>query len=91
MSDIARLIIERLSESLYATKTVFDGQDIDSEDGFASIGAALRSAGRITGPIRGFEVVYQGLVIGTYSRNQIVAAAEVIAQAAVDTIHALAD
>ena len=56
-----------------------------NDAGFASIREAIEGAADITGDIRGFEVRYEGLTVGTYPLALLQDSAESVAQQGRDT------
>jgi hypothetical protein len=67
------------------------GVEMMADTGFSTIREAIESASDITGGIRGFEVAYAGLAVGTYTLVTLGSSAEEVAQKAVATVAALSD
>jgi hypothetical protein len=88
---IFRLDVVRHDAGLYEARITYHDQEIDTSIGYASISEAIQSAADITGDVRGFEVAYQGLVIGTYPIGAIRESAAEIADRAVSTRGAFRD
>lgn len=83
---ILSLVIKQVEPALYEYH-LFNGQEeLDAYGGFTSLSAAIQDAGDVTGDIKGFEIRYQGLVIGTYPLDALRESAESIALCAVETI-----
>lgn len=86
---IAELAVGRLQAGIYEYKASCGGHELFTDAGFASITDALRSASDITGDIRGFEVSYGGVVVGTYPVEELHQTADAVAERAVRTVSAL--
>lgn len=88
---IPRLDISRIKSGLYGYVLSYRGQEMDSDAGFSSIREAIESAAEIEGNIRGVEVGYAGLMVGTYPLGKLLSSAEQVAQQAVETASLLRD
>lgn len=88
---IPRLEISKIESGLYAYMLSYRGQEMAFDAGFSSIREAIESAADIEGDIRGIEVVYAGLTVGTYPLEKLIASAEQVAQQAVETASLLRD
>lgn len=88
---IARLDIRQLAPGLYEYQVMFASEVIDSAVGFSSISDAIEAAADITGSVRGFEVSYKSLVIGTYPLEVLRATAQLVALRAIETTAAFCD
>lgn len=88
---IPRLSICKLEAGLYGYRVSLDGVEMMADAGFGTIREAIESASDITGSIRGFEVAYAGLAVGTYTLSTLGSSAEEVAQEAVATVAALRD
>lgn len=86
---IPRLDISKLEPGFYEFEVSYDGNEMMAEGGFSSIREAIESAADVTGDIRGYEVAYAGLVVGTYPLEMLRTAAERVAQQAVVTLASL--
>lgn len=79
---IPRADIHRLESSQYQLRLSHGGQELFSEEAFTCMEDALTTAAATTGPIRGFEVAYEGLCVGTYTAGEMeVDAAAITARA----------
>jgi hypothetical protein len=85
---IVELDVRRLQAGFYEYRASNGGHELYTDAGFSSIADALRSASDITGDIRGFEVCYGGVVVGTYPVQELHESAEVVAAHAVRTASA---
>ena len=63
---IATLSVRRVAPGQYLFEVSNGGEVLYEDAGFTSIEEAISAASNQQGPIRGFEVAYQGLVVGTY-------------------------
>ncbi|MDI1258261.1 hypothetical protein [Aquabacterium sp.] len=88
---IMELDIERIDAGLYGFRLSFGPNEMDTGAGYSSIQEAIESAAAVTGPIRGYVVSYQGVVVGTYPLTMLQSSAAKVAQEAVDTVSALRD
>lgn len=88
---IPRLDISKIKSGLYEYVMSYRGNEMDSDAGFSSIREAIESAAEIEGDIRGVEVSYAGLLVGTYSLGKLLSSAEQVAQQAVETASILRD
>lgn len=88
---IPRLDIIKLKPGLYEYRMSHGGHEFMNDAGFASIREAVAAAADITGDIRGFEVRYEGLTVGTYPLALLQDSAESVAQQAVETLASLGD
>jgi len=88
---IARLYIRQLAPGLFEYQVMFANEVIDSAAGFSSISDAIEAAADITGSVRGFEVSYDGLVVGTYPLKGLRATAQLVALRAIGTTAAFCD
>jgi hypothetical protein len=88
---IPRLDIIKLKPGLYEYRMSDGGHEFMNDAGFASIREAIEAAADITGDIRGFEVRYEGLTVGTYPLALLQDSAESVAQQAVETLASLGD
>lgn len=88
---IPRLDISKIKSGLYGYVLSYRGHEMDSDAGFSSIREAIESAAEIEGDIRGVEVSYAGLMVGTYSLGKLLSSAEQVAQQAVETASLLRD
>lgn len=83
---IPKLSITKLSPSLYDYHVTYRGEAMSSDVGLTSISEALSSASDITGDIEGFEVAYQGIVVGTYPVETLRSFPESVARDALATV-----
>ena len=81
---IPRLDISRLEPGFYEYVMHYGGQEMYREAGYSSISDVIADVSDLTG-IDGYEVEYQGLVVGTYPISMVKNSAERIAQEAVAT------
>jgi hypothetical protein len=88
---IPRLDISKIDSGLYGYTLSYRGQEMDSDAGFSSIREAIESAAEIEGNIRGVEVSYAGLMVGTYPLTKLLSSAEQVAQRALETASLLRD
>ncbi|MGM9482942.1 hypothetical protein ACS5PN_17235 [Roseateles sp. NT4] len=88
---ILNLGIQQLESGFYEFHVEFAGQLVESAAGFSSISEAIESAAGVTGDIRGFQISYGGLVIGTYPLETLRADAGAVAHRAVETAAAFQD
>lgn len=82
---IFRLHISKLKTALYETQLSIGGQEMDGSDLYPSISAALIGHADLGDDVAGVEVVYRGIVAGTYSPRSLRTEADRIAQHLVDT------
>lgn len=68
---IARLSARRVAPGQYLFEVSHGGEVLYEDAGFTSIEEAISSANNQQGPIRGFEIAYQGVVVGTYLCEEI--------------------
>ena len=88
---IAELEVRRLQAGIYEYRASYRGTELYADAGFSSIEDALRSASGDAGDIRGFEVCYGGVVVGTYLAEELSTTAAAIAARAVRTANAFDD
>ncbi|WP_442782717.1 hypothetical protein [Collimonas fungivorans] len=88
---IPRLDIFKIDAGLYGYQVSMGGVEMMADTGFSTIREAIQSASDITDGIRGFEVAYAGLAVGTYSLATLCSSAEEVARRAVATVAALSD
>lgn len=88
-SIIARLSVRRVAPSQYLFEVSHGGEPLYDDAGFASIEEAISAANNQQGPIRGFEIAYQGLVVGTYFCEELEHVVEEVAERAVELVTAL--
>lgn len=88
-SFIAKLSVRRVAPSQYLFEVSHGGEVLYEDAGFTSIEEAISSANNQQGPIRGFEVAYQGVVVGTYLCEELEHAVEEVAERAVELVEAL--
>lgn len=88
---IPRLDIFKIDAGLYGYQVSMGGVEMMADTGFSTIREAIQSATDISGGIRGFEVAYAGLAVGTYTLAALGSSAEEVAQKAVATVAALSD
>jgi hypothetical protein len=86
---IPHLDVQQLGSGLYEYQLAFAGEVMDSAAGFSSISDAIAAAADITGDIRGFQVSYAGVVVGTYRLETLRATAQTIASLAIETVAAI--
>jgi hypothetical protein len=86
---IPRLDISKFEPGFYSYWLSYGGQEMMTESGFSTIREAIEAATDITGDIRGFEVAYAGVTVGTYPFATLCSSAEMVAQEAVATVAAL--
>ena len=86
---VCRLDVHQMEPGLYESRMSYGGQEMFSDAGFPTIRAAIESVALDDGPVYAVEVAYEGLVVGTYAPEALVASAETIAQRAVSTVRAL--
>jgi hypothetical protein len=88
---IPRLEISKIEPGFYGYRLSYRDHEMATDAGFSSIREAIESAADIEGDIRGIEVGYAGLTVGTYSVFKLLASAEQVAQQAVETASILQD
>ncbi len=88
---IAELEVRRLQAGIYEYRASYRGTELYADAGFSSIEDALRSASGDVGDIRGFEVCYGGVVVGTYLAEDLYASASTVAAHAVWIVNTLGD
>lgn len=86
---IARLSVRRVAPSQYLFEVSHGGEVLYEDACFTSIEEAISAASNQQGPIRGFEVAYQGLVVGTYLCEEIEHVVEEVAERAVELVAAV--
>lgn len=83
---IARLWVHKVAPGEY-TFSVAHGEEVLYEDaGFTSIKESILAANDQQGPIKGFEVAYQGVVIGTYLCQELEHVVDDLAERAVELV-----
>lgn len=70
-SIIAELSVHKVAPGQYLFTVSHGGEVLYEDAGFTSIEEAISSANNQHGPILGFEVAYQGVVVGTYLCEEI--------------------
>ena len=88
---ILHLHIQRLAHGLYEYQVAFASEVIDSAMGFSSISDAIEAAADVTGGVLGFEVSYEGMVVGTYRLEVLRASPQEVASRAIETVAAFGD
>lgn len=88
---IPRLDVYQLQPGLYELRVSEGSDELFVDEGFSSIEEALRSGTATTGPIKGFEVAYEGLVVGTYLADELRASIARVANQAVALYAAFSD
>lgn len=86
---IARLSVRRVAPGQYLFEVSHGGEVLYEDAGFTSIEEAISAANDQQGPIRGFEIAYQGLVVGTYLCEELEHVAEELPVRAVELVAAL--
>lgn len=86
---IARLSVRRVAPGQYLFEVSHGGEVLYDDAGFTSIEEAISAASNQQGSIRGFEVAYQGLVVGTYLCEEIEHVVEEVAERAVELVAAV--
>lgn len=88
-SIIAKLSVRRVAPSQYLFEVSHGGEVLYEDVGFTSITETIHAANNQQGPIRGFEIAYQGLVVGTYLCEEIEHVVAEVAERAVELVDAL--
>ena len=88
-SLIVRLAVKQIQSGFYEYQVSASGVLLYENSGYKSISEALMAASGRDGDFLGYEVAYSGITIGTYPSVTLIANAEFIAQAAVDTVASL--
>lgn len=83
---IPKLSISKVASNLYDYHVTYEGQAMSSDIGFTSISEALYSASKMTGDIEGFQVDYQGIVVGIYAADSLLSSADSVERAALATV-----
>ncbi|MDO9006456.1 MAG: hypothetical protein Q7V20_23685 [Aquabacterium sp.] len=83
-SVIASLSIHKIDSGLYDFTVSCSGQPLYEDAGFSSVTEAIVAAIQQEGPIRGFELSYGSIVIGTYLCEELKADAAGIADHAME-------
>lgn len=81
---IAMLNVRKIEPGQYMYAVAHAGEVLYEDAGFTSIEEAISAANDQQGPIRGFEVAYGGIVVGTYHCNELKSAAAAVAEKAVE-------
>jgi hypothetical protein len=82
---VVRLSVEVEEPGHFSYAVVHHDQVLDEDADFTSIAKALQGAVGDSEHIIGYEVAYGGYVCGTYTRQQVLADSERIAQDCVST------
>lgn len=83
---IPKISISKVSSNVYDYHLSYEGQAMSSDVGFSSISEALSSASDMTGDIEGYNVQYQGIMVGTYPNEFLQSSPESVARDAVATV-----
>ena len=82
---IPRLAVRKLDKSLYDYEVSYGGQVLYAGGGQLGISEAIIQAIDTNPPFRGFEVEYDGYLVGTYTQYELNSDAGAVAKAAVAT------
>lgn len=82
-SIIAELSVHKIEPGHYTFAMSHGGEVLYEDAGFTSIEEAISSANNQEGPICGFEIAYQGVVIGTYLCEELEHVVEEVVRRAV--------
>lgn len=86
---IAELSVHKVAPGQYLFALSYGGEVLYEDAGFTSIEEAISAASNQQGPICGFEVAYQGVVVGTYLCEELEHVVEEVAERAVELVAAL--
>lgn len=89
-SIIARLNVHKVAPGQYTFSVSHGGEVLYEDAVFTSIKEAISSANDQQGPIRGFEVAYQGVVVGTYLCEELEHVVDEVAERAVELLAVIA-